>query len=112
MNAAELKIDLINRIANMDDPGIIDALRKMLDFKQDKGIYQLSSAQTARVAEAEAEYNAGNILSEQQADESIEQWLNENMQDRIFIYQGHENKKNLKLISSNNYKWAFFLWNF
>lgn len=77
MNTAELKIDLINRIANTDDPGIINGLRKLLDFELEKEIYQLSPEQEYRINEARAEYLAGYVLPEQQADKIIEQWLEE-----------------------------------
>ena len=75
MNTAELKIDLISRIANTKEPLIIEELRKLLDFELDKSVYELNSMQQQRVSEARAEYLAGNVLSEQKADEAINQWL-------------------------------------
>lgn len=77
MSTAELKIDLISRIANINDPGIIEGLRKLLDFELEKETYQLTPEQEQSVSEAKAEYLAGHILPEQQADEIIEQWLSE-----------------------------------
>ncbi|MDD2798559.1 MAG: hypothetical protein PHV20_08210 [Bacteroidales bacterium] len=76
MSTAELKIDLINRIANTDEPSIIEELCKLLDFELSKEPYNLSPQQQQRVSEAKSEYIAGNVLSEQQADDSIDQWLN------------------------------------
>ena len=75
MNTAELKIDLISRIANTEEPRIIEELRKLLDFELDTETYKLTPEQLQRVREAKAEYLAGNVLSEQQADEAIDQWL-------------------------------------
>jgi len=75
MNTAELKIDLISRIANTEEPRIIEELRKLLDFELDTETYKLNPEQLQRVREAKAEYLAGNVLSEQQADEAIDQWL-------------------------------------
>lgn len=75
MSTAELKIDLISRIANVNDPSIIEGLRKLLDFELEKDTCQLSSEQEQSISEAKAEYLAGHILPEQQADEIIEQWL-------------------------------------
>jgi hypothetical protein len=77
MSTAELKIDLISRIANTEEPRIIEELRKLLDFELDKEAYELNTRQHQRVSEAKAEYLAGNVLSEQQADEAIDQWLSE-----------------------------------
>ena len=75
MSTAELKIDLISRIANTEEPRIIEELRKLLDFELDKAAYELNPQQHQRVSEAKAEYLAGNVLSEQQADKAIDQWL-------------------------------------
>ncbi|MDY9918400.1 MULTISPECIES: hypothetical protein [Proteiniphilum] len=77
MSTAELKIDLINRIASTDEPGIIEELRKVLDFELEKETYQLTTEQEQRISEAKAEYLAGHILPEQQANEIIERWLRE-----------------------------------
>ena len=63
MSTAELKIDLISRIANTEEPRIIEELRKLLDFELDKEAYELNTRQHQRVSEAKAEYLAGNVLS-------------------------------------------------
>jgi len=77
VSTAELKIDLISRIANTEEPRIIEELRKFPDLKLDTEPYKLNPEQLQRVSEAKAEYLAGNVLSEQQADEAIDLWLNE-----------------------------------
>ena len=77
MSTAELKIDLISRIANIEEPRIIEELRELLDFELDNEMCKLNPQQQQRVSEAKAEYQAGNVLSEQQADEAIDQWLSE-----------------------------------
>jgi hypothetical protein len=77
MSTAELKIDLISRIANTEEPRIIEELRKLLDFELNNEKYKLTPQQQQRVSEAKMEYLTGNVLSEQQADEAIDQWLDE-----------------------------------
>ena len=77
MSTAELKIDLISRIANTKEPQIIEELRKLLDFELNEEAYKLNPLQQQRISEANAEYLAGNVLSEQQADVAIDQLLNE-----------------------------------
>ena len=77
MSTAELKIDLISRIANTEEPRIIEELRKLLDFELDTETYKLTPEQQLRVSEAKAEYLEGKVISEQQADEAIDQWLSE-----------------------------------
>ena len=77
MSTAELKIDLINRIANTEEPGIIEELRKLLDFELENETYKLNPQQLQRLSVAKSEYFSGNVISEQQADEAIDQWLSE-----------------------------------
>ena len=77
MSTAELKTNLISRIANTEDPGIIEELHKLLDFELDNETYELNSQQQQRVSDAKSECLAGNVISEQQADEAIDQWLSE-----------------------------------
>ena len=77
MSTAELKIDLISRIANTEEPRIIEELRKLLDFELDNETYKLNPQQLQQVSEAKAEYLAGNVVSEQQADEEIDEWISE-----------------------------------
>ena len=77
MSTAELKIDLISRIANTEEPRIIEELRKLLDFELDNETYKLNPQQLQRVSEAKAEFLAGNVVSEQQADEEIDEWISE-----------------------------------
>ena len=55
----------------------IKVLHKLLNYKPDKKSYKLTPEQQQRIREAKAEYLAGNVLSEQQADEAIDKWLEE-----------------------------------
>ncbi len=73
MSTAELKSDIINRIQNLKDSYIIDEINQLLDFELDNGIYKLSAAQKQRLTEAESD----NVLSEEEANNDIEKWLNE-----------------------------------
>jgi len=81
MSTAELKIELISRIANTKEPRIIEELRKLPDFELENEAYQLTPEQHQRVSEAKEEYLAGNVLSEQQADEAIDLYLVDNSLD-------------------------------
>jgi len=73
MSTAELKSDIINRIQNLKDSYIIEEIKQLLDFELDNGIFQLSAAQKQRLIEAESD----NVLSEEEANNDIEKWLNE-----------------------------------
>lgn len=73
MSTAELKSDIINRIQNLKDSYIIEEIKQLLDFELDNGIFKLSAAQKQRLIEAESD----NVLSEEEANNDIEKWLNE-----------------------------------
>lgn len=73
MSTAELKSDIINRIQNLKDSNIIEEIKQLLDFELDNGIFKLSAAQKQRLIEAESD----NVLSEEEANNDIEKWLNE-----------------------------------
>ena len=73
MSTAELKSGIINRIKNLKDSNIIEEIKQLLDFELDNGIFKLSAAQKQRLIEAESD----NVLSEEEANNDIEKWLNE-----------------------------------
>lgn len=77
MNTSEIKIDLIRRIVGTNNSSIIEELRNLMDFELNKEPYHPTPEQKQRITEGQTEYLAGNILSEQQAEEEITQWLNE-----------------------------------
>jgi len=73
MSTAELKLDIINRIANLKESYIIEEIQKLLDFELDKDVYQLSDEQRKRLIEAKTD----KILTEAEANSEIKKWLNE-----------------------------------
>lgn len=77
MSTAELKIDIISRIANVNEPHIIEEVSNLLDFELNTEPYQLSPQQLQRVGEAKNEYASGKVLTEKQANDEIEKWLND-----------------------------------
>ena len=73
MSTAELKLDLINKIKGLKETRIIEEIQKLLDFELDEGIYQLSDLQKERLTQAKND----TILSEEEANNEIEKWLQE-----------------------------------
>jgi hypothetical protein len=73
MSTAQLKIDLINKIANLKEVYVIEEIRNLLDFELDTGVFQLNKAQKNRIIEAHKD----GTLSEEQANKEIEEWLQE-----------------------------------
>lgn len=77
MNTAELKLDLINKISEMKEVGIIKEIKKLIDFELNEDVFELNQKQKDRIFEARGEYSNGNTLSEKQANADIGKWLNE-----------------------------------
>ncbi len=77
MNTSDLKIDLINRITQLKEARIIEEIQKILDFELDQNEYTLTTEQNERVAEGREEYKNKAYLTEDQANQDIEEWLKE-----------------------------------
>ena len=73
MSIAEIKLDLINKITNLKETRIIEEIQKFLDIELDEGIFEVSALQKERLAEAKNH----TILSEDDANNEIEKWLQE-----------------------------------
>lgn len=71
MNAAELKLDLINRIATLKDSKIIEEIKNLLDFELANTVFELNDEQQKRLLAAQKD----EILTEDEANNEIEKWL-------------------------------------
>lgn len=75
MSTANLKIDLIIKITQLKESYVIEEINRLIDFELEQGIFKLSSKQKARIFEAKEEYKAGKVLSEDEANKQIQEWL-------------------------------------
>lgn len=73
----QMKLDLINRISILDDARIIKEIKKLLDFELNEKVYELNQPKKSRIEEARNEYKNAQILTEEDANNEIDQWLNE-----------------------------------
>lgn len=73
----QMKLDIINRISVLDDARIIKEIKKLLDFELDEKVYELNQSQKNRIEEARQEYKNAQTLTEKEANNEIDQWLNE-----------------------------------
>ena len=76
MSTAELKIDLINQIANITDTGRLKELLQLLDFQNDKSVYITSQEEKNAIEEARKQIENGEIISNSAVQKEILQWLN------------------------------------
>jgi hypothetical protein len=77
MNTAELKRDLLNRITKLKNVQLMEDIQKLLDFELEQGEYRLTSKQLHRIEEANAEYSEGKVMTNEDANEQIQKWLDE-----------------------------------
>lgn len=72
-----MKLDLINKISEMKEIGIIKEIKKLIDFELNEDVFELNQLQIDRIAEAKEEYSKGKVISEKKANADIEKWLKE-----------------------------------
>lgn len=79
MSSAELqlKLDVINKITELKEIRVIREIKKLLDFELDENVFVLSKQQENRIAEARKKYANGEISTDEEVNNEIEQWLNE-----------------------------------
>ena len=76
MNTAELKINLINQIANMTDKVRLKELLQLLDFQKDESVYLTTSEEKEALLEAQKQIDKGEVVSHDEVQKEIMQWLN------------------------------------
>ncbi|MCW3126831.1 MAG: hypothetical protein JWO03_2489 [Bacteroidetes bacterium] len=74
MSTAELKAEIIAKLTEIEDEELLkDALRLITLHNDD--LYILDEEELTMVKEAEADIEAGNVLSEEEANKEIQKWL-------------------------------------
>lgn len=71
----KLQQELIQKISSIKDENILQAIKNYLKFAENDEVYQLSEAQVFSVNEAEEDIKNGKILSNEEADRKIDEWL-------------------------------------
>lgn len=77
MKTADLKLEIISKIATLNEVRIIDEIKHLLDFELSKDVYELSAKQINAVEEARKEYKNGNYFEDNDVNNDINQWLEE-----------------------------------
>jgi predicted transcriptional regulator len=78
MNTADLKSILHESIENIDDEGILLAIKELAERKYTPETQpRLTAAQIARIEESRRQIAAGEFLTNEQADAIVDKWLNE-----------------------------------
>lgn len=75
MDTAELKIDLISRIANLKDIVVMEQIKSLLDLEEVE-IYQLSTEQKRRISLGREQLKNKQTISHEDLQQEISEWLN------------------------------------
>ena len=76
MKTTELKKRLIDKIQKSENNNLLEEAYRLLELEsQDIEIYQLNDEQKSAVAEAREQIKKGHILTGNQANHEIDEWL-------------------------------------
>ena len=79
MASSDIKSKLIEEINSSSNQDLLEELYRFfnLDNATEKSVYELSDTQKQAITEAREEINNGNYLTNDQANQDIDEWLNE-----------------------------------
>lgn len=77
MKTSELQKSIIQKIRSTNDDELLNYLNQLLSNEDDQKTYQLSDFEKNMLAESEADYLAGRIISNEDVNLRNEEWLKE-----------------------------------
>jgi hypothetical protein len=77
MNAILLKQELIQRISGIEDIDFLNAIKTILDYKKNETFIELTDVQEKELLFASNEGKKGNVISQSEMDQKVEEWLRE-----------------------------------
>ncbi len=77
MNAIQLKQELIHRISKIEDIDFLNAIKTILDYKKKETFIELTADQEQELLFASNEGKKGNVITQSEMDQKVEEWLRE-----------------------------------
>lgn len=77
MSTKELQESIIQKIRRTNDDELLNYLNQLLSNEDDQRTYKLSEFEKNMLAESEADYLAGRIISNEDVNSRNEEWLKE-----------------------------------
>ena len=77
MNTIQLKQELIHRISRIEDIDFLNAIKAILDYKKEESFIELTADQEKELLFASEEGKKGNVISQSEMDQKVEEWLSE-----------------------------------
>lgn len=74
--SAELKQRIIDRLQDIEDKSLLNEVLRIIEVESDtEKVYQLTEAEERAVNEGIADYKAGRVYSDEEANQKIREWL-------------------------------------
>jgi len=77
MTTIQLKNALIQRISEIEDKSILEAIKTILDSKTESRVMTLTPEITAEIVASKKEIEEGIFFDNNQLETEVEEWLNE-----------------------------------
>lgn len=77
METKDLQNSIIQKVLHTDDNQLLDYLYKLLNNNENQQIYQLSEYERSLISESQADYEEGNVISNEDIISKNEEWLKE-----------------------------------
>jgi hypothetical protein len=75
MSTAELKENIISKIANIEDLHLLEDILKIIGLQTNSNVFELDDSQKLAIKEGRIEIECGKFLTNEQVDKDIDQWL-------------------------------------
>jgi len=75
MNTFQLKQELIQSISSIEDIDFLNAIKTILDYKKKESFIELTTDQEKELHLASKEGKKGNVISQSEMDQKVEEWL-------------------------------------
>jgi len=72
---ADIKKDLISRIAKITDEFKLKEMLRFLEFQSDVSVFETSNEEKSAIADAQNQIEKGAFLTHDEAENQIEEWL-------------------------------------
>lgn len=77
MTTLELKKKLIKRINNLEDKLLLEEISRLIEVEyNESGIYCFTEDESRAIEEARESYTKGDFLSNEEANNEVDEWLN------------------------------------
>lgn len=77
MTTVEIKKKLIKRINDSENELLLEEIFRLMEGDDPNGIMYLSDDQKATVREGQEDYRLGRIISQEDLDREVDEWLKE-----------------------------------